>query len=475
MSTSQVRRLPRLALFVGCASLLISVAVANAQDWSGYPPPGAYPPGADASYYGPPPGAYQGPYAPGSYAAYAQGAYAQDPYAHPYDPYAAQRRARRRRMAQQQDQAYAAPPSAPQAYVAPVQQPAPAAPPADAPSLPANAPPVAAPLLVAAATAPAPALPAAPKTVALAHQIVDSASAYLAYMRKASAISAAFTDGAGVAKEVRTGAGYEAKQFEEGAIAYAAIMALQEPAFIDGVRAVAGGDPGRTEQMAGELIANPAIVTTFPGSDAAIARAALALRRQGNRLMEAGSKVKQAAYDVQHSAWSKNDVAEPEVRLAKAKTLSSTRVSLDRDETDKLLKVALADQGASGGYGGSSSPVVNRGLALAALAVLGQAGEGAADRVTPLLAEEHGGECLKMAKLNLFQCLAVAGPHYEDIFCLGQHAMMDTAQCVIKASGATPPVMTAQAAAPVTQQVAEVSRAPQDYWVQLGGGGAAQK
>jgi len=24
---------------------------------------------------------------------------------------------------------------------------------------------------------------------------------------------------------------------------------------------------------------------------------------------------------------------------------------------------------------------------------------------------------MKMAKLNLYQCLAVAGPHYEDVFC----------------------------------------------------------
>jgi hypothetical protein len=35
-----------------------------------------------------------------------------------------------------------------------------------------------------------------------------------------------------------------------------------------------------------------------------------------------------------------------------------------------------------------------------------------------------------MAKLNLYQCMAVAGPQYEDIYCLGQHGMSDTGQCV---------------------------------------------
>ena len=40
-----------------------------------------------------------------------------------------------------------------------------------------------------------------------------------------------------------------------------------------------------------------------------------------------------------------------------------------------------------------------------------------------------------MAKLNLYQCLAVARPNYEDVFCLGQHAMMDTGRCMIRAAG----------------------------------------
>jgi hypothetical protein len=33
----------------------------------------------------------------------------------------------------------------------------------------------------------------------------------------------------------------------------------------------------------------------------------------------------------------------------------------------------------------------------------------------------------------------VAGPHYEDVFCLGQHALMDTGKCVSDAAGASAP------------------------------------
>jgi hypothetical protein len=42
--------------------------------------------------------------------------------------------------------------------------------------------------------------------------------------------------------------------------------------------------------------------------------------------------------------------------------------------------------------------------------------------------------CLRIAKLNYHQCLASAGPQYEDIYCLGQHAMIDPGQCVVEAA-----------------------------------------
>ncbi len=45
-----------------------------------------------------------------------------------------------------------------------------------------------------------------------------------------------------------------------------------------------------------------------------------------------------------------------------------------------------------------------------------------------------------MSKLNLYQCLAVSKPHYEDVFCLGQHALMDTGRCMVKGVGAVDPI-----------------------------------
>ena len=77
-----------------------------------------------------------------------------------------------------------------------------------------------------------------------------------------------------------------------------------------------------------------------------------------------------------------------------------------------------------------------RSLALAAESILGHARGADRDRLTPLLTETDSAFWLKMAKLNLYQCMAVAGPQYEDMFCLGQHALYDTGQCVDHAAHA---------------------------------------
>lgn len=81
------------------------------------------------------------------------------------------------------------------------------------------------------------------------------------------------------------------------------------------------------------------------------------------------------------------------------------------------------------------TPVVTQGLALAALAILGKAGDDQGERINSLLTEAKNAHCLQMAKLDAFECLAVAGPHYENAFCLGTHDMIEPGQCIANAAG----------------------------------------
>ena len=66
-----------------------------------------------------------------------------------------------------------------------------------------------------------------------------------------------------------------------------------------------------------------------------------------------------------------------------------------------------------------------------------------------------------MSKLNLYQCLAVSKPQYEDIFCLGQHSMIDIGNCVVKAAGSpTPAYIEPPPLIPEIKPVKAVTRAP---------------
>jgi hypothetical protein len=298
-------------------------------------------------------------------------------------------------------------------------------------------------VLTACAEPPPPVVVVAPPpSVGLSPQVVEYASAYRAYIHKATAISPAFTDGSSVAEGVRAGSAYEPEQLLRGAIAYGAVAALQDPAFQAGVRVYAT-DATQRRTIAYEIMKDPAYVVGLQGSASAAGLVIAALGDDGLKLLAQGKQVKQAAYDVQRSSWSKADVSSRESRLAMAKQLSTVPLRGDMAETNRLQSavvgaapMGLTAQTASPPY----TPVVIRSLAVAALATLGYADQASINQVMPMLTDPNAATCLKMSKLNLYQCLAVSKPHYEDVFCLGQHIMMDTGRCVVKAAGVSEPI-----------------------------------
>jgi hypothetical protein len=240
-----------------------------------------------------------------------------------------------------------------------------------------------------------------------------------------------------VAKSVEAGSAIESGQIMQGLISYGAIVALEDPAFVAGVRAQAIGEVQR-QQLADSLAANPYNVLAISGSGSAVNRVALVLAEDGQRLYDAGKAVKQAAYDVQRQSWSKMEVANRTGRLANAKSLSAVQFDSDLGETD-LRAHAAGRRPAGGPVSPPYTQTVVRSVAVAAMAVLGQAGALRNETVSAVMQDPNIGSCARMTKLNLNQCLAVSKPHYEDIFCLGQHIMMDSGRCVIRASGLPEP------------------------------------
>jgi len=298
--------------------------------------------------------------------------------------------------------------------------------------------------------APIPVAAVAPPPVALSSPLVERASEFHTYMKHAASITPKFTSGLAIEESLTLGESYEAQQLSRGAIAYAAVVALQEPGFVASVRTYAV-DPVQRKALAQKLASDPYYATALPGSAAAAGLIIASLNAEGSKVRGAGELVKQSAYDVQHQAWSKTPITDPAGRLARAKVLSATPMTSETADLDQMKlavsgsdsqvverKVAVAGAASAPPY----TQVVTRGLAIAAIAALGEGGDDHDAALEPLLDDSKDDFCLHMSKLNLYQCLAVAKPWYEDIFCLGQHVLIDTGQCIAKAAGQPQPVQT---------------------------------
>jgi hypothetical protein len=292
-------------------------------------------------------------------------------------------------------------------------------------------------VLASCAKPPPPAPPAPPPSVSLSSKLIDKASAYRTYVTKAASISPGFANGEQVSENVRTAASYQPGQLLQGAIAYGAIAALQDPAYVAGVRKYVT-DPAQRQQVAYAIFKDPAYVLSFDGASSAAGLVVAAIGADARKLLDDGRVVKQAAYDVQKQAWSKNEVVGRDARLSQAKQLSATPGLGETAETARLQQASV---GASPlGVTATAaqppySPLVVRSLAVAALGALGYADDGHDDSVTAVMAEPTTAGCLNLSKLNVYQCLAVSKPYYEDVFCLGEHEMEETGACLMKGAG----------------------------------------
>jgi hypothetical protein len=292
---------------------------------------------------------------------------------------------------------------------------------------------------------PPPPAPPVPPAISLSTTIIGDAAVFEGHLAKIAAISPNFTSGQDVAQAIRQGSTLPPDQMLRGEIAYAAIAALQDPNFVANVRAFAA-DPQTREQISAQLVRDPDYVVALTGSNTAAALAMSAILGQGRKAYDAGVLVRQAAYDVQHQPWSKEAVVDRPQRLIDAKSVGQLTSTAAMDDVGRLRDAAMGQSpiplhapAATPPY----PPVIVRGLAVAALAALGEAGDENLVAMAPMLRDGPSLTCMTTDQLNLYQCLAVARPHYEDMFCLGQYGMIDTAQCTMIAAGAPAPVVVA--------------------------------
>lgn len=324
--------------------------------------------------------------------------------------------------------------------------------------------------VTACETAPPPAPPPPPAYVpppppplpelALSQSVIDQAAVFQGYMQRASAIQTPFANTGAIQSGLRTAQAFNAPQLQRGAVAYGAVVALQDPTFVATVRELGRNQTQRAE-LVQRLLSDPGYAVAFNGSASAAGLVVSALNQQGSTLLATGNRVKQQAYDIQRQRWSLADIPQRPERLQAARdaaqplTADVTQAGVLRSAAYGQAPMAMTAPAAGPPY----TPTVARALAIAALAALGEADGVNAPAVEALLTEQSSGACLNLTRLMLYQCLSVAKPWYEDVFCLGQHVLIDTANCVNRAAGAATPILAPTTPASTTAQVTAVPQA----------------
>jgi len=291
--------------------------------------------------------------------------------------------------------------------------------------------------------------PPPPPALALNSGIADAASIYVSFIREVGSIERSFSSPEGIEAAILKGAAYEPTQLSRGMIAYGAILALQSPEFVEGVRQYAV-DPAQREEVINAIIRDPAYAATLPGADHAAGLIVATLGADIVALASIGDAIKEDAYTIQGRSdprrrWATTPAANRPARIESVKTLSATRMLPSPAESQRLFGAAHAGTGlnlSSARQGPPYTPAVVHSLAIAALAALGAGGEDRRAYTEALIVESNSEFCFNMSKLNLFQCLSAARPNYEDMFCVGQHIVADIAQCTSANTGPLSPQIT---------------------------------
>jgi hypothetical protein len=296
---------------------------------------------------------------------------------------------------------------------------------------------------------------AAPPTVSLNSNVIQEAAVYLDFTRDMATLRGGFSDAGSIQNALRRGAGYDARQVSRGLVAYAAVLALQSPEFVAGVRANAR-DRASRNALVDRIVGNPASASSLPGADAAAGLIIATLEADVRELRDAADSVENDAYAIQADGrrdWARVAVPDRESRLNAVRDLGRPSFA-PAAEAARLSAAALSGSGLGVTADRRRAPPypqsVENALALAALALLDGAGENARANTDALMYDRASLDCFESSKLNLFQCLAASRPSYEDMFCLGRHVVRDLGQC---ARGAALPAGQVTVGAPTQSRV----------------------
>lgn len=238
-----------------------------------------------------------------------------------------------------------------------------------------------------------------------------------------------------------------------GMMSYGALVAAQNSQFTDSV--IAEAEAVGVEGVIYKLYSDPNYASAFAGAPSAAMDINAAWAADKSMIASAGAAVKQQSYDLQKDpAWKKQRTDDRKARIASIKSAGRTRPmagttvmrgiaqagAIRSDDFDAGAKraefwQAFGRSGAPNAYSPSTQmgPRVKKALTLAALETLGATGQPSQTWIQNYLTTPVLAQCSNWSRLHTEQCVAAGHYKYEDAFCVAEHQLTDTSECLTKA------------------------------------------
>jgi len=287
---------------------------------------------------------------------------------------------------------------------------------------------------------------AQPRDTALERAAAD----YVSFREDVAAIEATPFNSAETTREAhRRLSAHKSENLSSGWVAYAALVAADTPAFREALekevasKKKVNGMTGADAFFA-KLAADPAYPRQLKGADEAMSRVLAMTTHDAARFTALGEAFKEQAYAMQKTSWGKAKIPASSARLSDAESYARSRPSAtaptlasttEKGVTAPSLASANAawnpEWGKDAGSGRMTEPnaqvIMNRVMNLAARYAVSGVNE---KTVAVYAKNDKSNSCLSFAALTLKQCIAATRAPYEEAFCLGEHALNDTASCI---------------------------------------------
>jgi hypothetical protein len=312
-----------------------------------------------------------------------------------------------------------------------------------------------------AASAPAititPALPSRPLSNSADSRIVSNAANYTEFRDDVRTIdSRPISSMADVDAALEATTAFTPEDLTRGWISYAALVAMQNPTFIDNVRETADRF-GRQEVIRG-LGYNLAYAGMISGSELAIDEVLQQAAADAQEFERIGGNLKQQSYSIQSSNWAKGKLSDKQSRLNAIKrsgpvaapsnvlqtlgapgAVGQAELAARPDAVERFRTVFTRSslvQSASYRSSYRLRPNVNqqtaldRAMTIAAFEALGASQEADRIRNGEIFLDGETRKCLADSRLQLEGCVSAVYNNFDLPFCVAKHSISDIAGCI---------------------------------------------